>query len=148
MKGLYYNHMAPKIAYTFAENKALTFLFNLGRVLTLHPPLRQGQFQSLMTMKQLTYGDSFAQLISGYSNPLVSNVVKALHSIPEFLPPLKRAFRRSSWTGNVPERVHTAVAVFPVYCEMLPEPVKFFFAKLEAKYVALIAIYGKIGKAL
>lgn len=46
--------------------------------------------------------------------------------------------------GDVPERVHTAVVVFPVYCEMLPKPVKFFFAKLEAKYVALIATYGKI----
>lgn len=106
MKGLYYNHMAPKIAYTFAENKWLTALFNMGRVLTLHALLRQGQFQTLMTMRQLAYGDSFAQRISGYSNPLVSNVVKALHSVPEFLPPLKRAISRSSWTGRVPAFVH------------------------------------------
>ncbi len=106
MKGLYYNHMAPRIAYKFAESRGLTFLFNLGRVLTFHPPLKQGQFQTLMTMKQLAYGDSLVQRLSGYSNPLVSNIVKALHSVPEFLPPLKRAICRSSWTGNVPAFVH------------------------------------------
>lgn len=39
---------------------------------------------------------------------------------------------------------HAAVVVFPVYCEMLPKPVKDFLAELDAKYVVLIATYGKI----
>ena len=38
----------------------------------------------------------------------------------------------------------TAVVVFPVYCQNIPKPVKRFLKGLEAKYVALIATYGKI----
>lgn len=106
MLGLYYNHMAPKIAYSFAQNRVLTFLMNVGRILSLHPPLKQGQFQTLMTMKQLAYGDNPIKKYSGYSNELVSNVVEAIHTLPELLPPFKKAIRRSSWTGNVPAFVH------------------------------------------
>lgn len=106
MLGLYYNHIAPPLAYSFADNKLLTLLFNIGRILTLHPPLRQGQFQTLMTMKQLAYGDSPVKKLSGYENELVSNIVEAIHAVPELLPPLKRSIRRSSWSGNVPAFVH------------------------------------------
>ena len=38
----------------------------------------------------------------------------------------------------------TAVVVFPVYCQNIPKPVKRFLKGLEAKYVVLIATYGKI----
>ena len=106
MLGLYYNHMAPLIAYSFAENRFLTFLMNVGRVLTLHPPLKQGQFQTLMTMKQLAYGDNLIKRLSGYTNELVSNIVDAIHAVPELLPPFKKCIRRSSWTGNVPAFIH------------------------------------------
>lgn len=106
MLGLYYNHIAPPIAYTFAENRLLTFLMNVGRVLTLRPPLKQGQFQTLMTMKQLAYGDNPIKRISGYTNELVSNIVSAIHAVPELLPPFKRSIRRSSRTGNVPAFIH------------------------------------------
>ena len=106
MLGLYYNHMAPKIAYSFAENRFLTFLMNVGRVLTLHPPLKQGQFQTLMTMKQLAYGDNPFKRLSGYTNELVSNVVEAIHAVPELLPTFKKCIRHSSWTGNVPAFIH------------------------------------------
>lgn len=100
--GLYYNRMAPKFAYSFAENHALGSLINIGRILTLRPPLKKGQFQSLMTMKQLAYGDNPFKTLSGYSNPLVSNVVTAIHEVPELLPPLKKAICSSSRSGNIP----------------------------------------------
>lgn len=106
MLGLYYNHIAPKIAYTFSKNRFLTFFLNLGRILTLHPPLKQGQFQTLMTMKQLAYGDNPIKRLSGYENELVSNVVKAIHAVPEILTPFKKSIRRSSWSGNVPAFIH------------------------------------------
>ena len=106
MLGLYYNHIAPKIAYTFAKNRTLTFLYNVGRILTLHPPLRQGQIQALMTMKQLAYGDSFIKKHSGFLGDPVTGVVEAIHEVPSLLPPLKRAIRRSSRTGHVPAFVH------------------------------------------
>lgn len=106
MLGLYYNHMAPKAAYTFADNKALNLLQNVGRVLTLHPPFRRGQFQALVTMKQLAYGDNPIKKIAGYNNSLVSDVVDAIHRVPNLLLPLKRSIRSSSRSGNIPAFVH------------------------------------------
>jgi len=106
MLGLYYNHIAPPIAYSFAKNRFLTFLMNMGRLLMLHPPLKQGQFQTLMTMKQLAYGDSFIKKLSGYESKLITNIVEAIHTVPQLLNPLKRSIRRSSWSGNVPAFIH------------------------------------------
>lgn len=104
--GLYFNHMAPKIAYSFSENKVLcallNTLLNIGRILTLRPPLKKGQFHTLVTMKQLAYGDSKLKRATGYSNQLVSNVCEAIQEVPEMLKPLKRAIRISSRTGNIP----------------------------------------------
>lgn len=100
--GLYYNHMAPKMAYSFGNNKGLNLLINIGRILTLHPPLRKGQFHTLATMKQLAYGDNPLKNFFGYSNSLVSNVVAAIKTVPQIVKPLKRAIRASSWSGNIP----------------------------------------------
>lgn len=100
--GLYYNHMAPKIAYTFWKNKTLGLLLNIGRVLTFHPPLKKGQLHTLATMKQLAYGDNPIKNWSGYSNKLVSNVVEAIKEVPIITKPLKKAIRLSSWSGNIP----------------------------------------------
>ena len=102
MLGLYFNHMAPKVDYTFPENKGLNFLLNVGRVLTLHPPLKKGQFHTLATMKQLAYGDSKIKNMAGYSNQLVYNVCEAIKEVPNILKPLKKAIRSSSWSGNIP----------------------------------------------
>jgi hypothetical protein len=106
MLGLYYNHMAPPIAYMFAGNRLLTFIMNVSRVLTLRPPLKQGQFQTLMTMKQLAYGDHPVKKLSGYESELVTNIVEAIRAVPELLPPFKRSIRHSSRTGNIPAFVH------------------------------------------
>ncbi len=102
MLGLYYNHMAPKISYTFGDNKLMNALFSIGRILTFRPPLKRGQFHTLATMKQLAFGDSFLKKISGYDNELDSNVVSAIKQVPEILKPLKHAIRVSSFTGNKP----------------------------------------------
>jgi len=106
MLGLYYNGMAPKIAYAFPDNKPLQLLFNAGRLITLRPPLKRGQFHTLVTMKQLAYGDSRIKNLFGYRNELVANIVSAIHEVPEFLPPLRRSIRYSSRTGNIPAFVH------------------------------------------
>ena len=100
--GLYYNHMAPKLAYTFDGNGFLKFLLNVGRVLTLRPPYRKGQFHAIATMKQLAYGDSPFKKIAGYENKLVSNAVESIHQIPAIVKPLRRAIRASSWRGTIP----------------------------------------------
>ena len=102
MLGLYYNHIAPQIAYSFPNNKILNFLVNVGRILTLHPPLKSGQFHTLTTMKQLAYGNSWLLKFSKYHNELVSNVTTAIHTVPNIVKPLKRAIRSSSWSGQIP----------------------------------------------
>lgn len=103
--GLYYNHMAPKLAYSFPRNTFLHVLYNVGRVLTLRPPLKGGQIQSLLTMRQLAFGNPLVKL-SGYENELLANVTAAIQEVPEFLPPLRRSVRASSRTGRVPAFVH------------------------------------------
>ena len=100
--GLYYNHMAPKLAYTFPDNRFLNFLLNTGRVLTLRPPLKRGQFHTLTTMRKLAYGGGKLQDLAGYRNELVDNVVEAIQEVPHLVEPLRRSIRRSSRTGNIP----------------------------------------------
>lgn len=103
--GLYYNHIAPKFAYKFWHNKFLNGLINFERIVTLRPPLKCGQFHTIATMKQLAYGDNALKKMSGYTNELVSNVVTAIHQVPHIVTPLKKAIRRSSWSGNIPRFV-------------------------------------------
>lgn len=106
MLGLYYNHMAPKIAYKLADSPLLTLAINIGRILSFKHPLKRGQFHALATMKQLAYGDSLLKKMSGYKNELVSNVVKALQEVPEYLRPLKAALKYSDRRGKIPAFVH------------------------------------------
>ncbi|MDE6597519.1 MAG: hypothetical protein K2K60_02650 [Clostridia bacterium] len=102
MAGLHFNGMAPKIAYKFPDSKFLNFAINLGRILTLRPPLKRGQFHTLATMKQLAYGRAKIVKLAGYENELVDNVTSAIHTVPKILPAFKAAIRKSSWSGNIP----------------------------------------------
>ncbi|MDE6586023.1 MAG: hypothetical protein K2K80_05025, partial [Clostridia bacterium] len=102
MAGLYYNGMAPEIAYKFWQSRFLNFCVNLGRILTLRPPLKRGQFHTLTTMSQLSNGTKKIVKLVGYENELVENVTKAIHTVPEIVKPLKRSLRFSSMTGRIP----------------------------------------------
>lgn len=102
MTGLFYNNMAPKIVYKFPESKFLNFAFNLVRILTLHPPMRRGQFHTLTTVKQLAYGTKKIVKLFGYKNELLENVTTAIHEVPQMLKPLKKSIRKSSWSVNIP----------------------------------------------
>lgn len=100
--GLYYNRMAPPIAYSFSKNSFLNLVINVGRVLTLHPPLKSGQFHTLITMKQLAYGSVSLLKVSDYRNELISNVTTAIHEVPDMVTLLKKSIRSSSRTGRIP----------------------------------------------
>ena len=82
--GLYFNHMAPQLAYTFWKNKALNGLLNVGRLLTLHPPLKKGQFHTLTTMKQLAYGDSKIKNMRAIPTCLSATYVKQSRNVQAF----------------------------------------------------------------
>ncbi len=100
--GLYYNGMAPRIAYSRTASGLLNFCANLGRIFTLRPPLKLGQLHTLATMKQLAFGDSPIKKLSGYENELVSNVTKAIHTVPSLTDPLRKSIKSSSRSGSIP----------------------------------------------
>lgn len=106
MLGLYYNHMAPEFVYGIGENKFVSVLVNICRIITLRPPLKKGQLQTLLSMRQLTKKKSAVMNLFGYYNPLVSNIVEAIYEVPELLLPFKKAIKLSSRTGNIPAFVH------------------------------------------
>lgn len=106
MIGLYYNNMAPKLSYEFANNRFLNFMINLGRVITIHPPYKKGQFQTMLTMKELAGMNKFVKKFVKYNNPLVESIVASASLIPNIAMPLKKAIKQSSRKGNIPAFIH------------------------------------------
>ena len=106
MLGIYYNRLTPKAGYNLRYHRLLNVLISVGRVLTLRKPLKLGQMHTLMTMRQLAYGDSKIKTWAGYNSELVTHVSDALRSLPSMVKPLRRAIRRSNWSGNIPRLVH------------------------------------------
>ena len=106
IKNLFYNNMAPPIAYKYHQSKTLKFLLNVMRIMTLRKPFKPGQFETLTTMKQLTRPKTFLRKFVKYRNELLENVCLAIQEVPDLLKPLKRAIRYSSRTGNIPAFIH------------------------------------------
>lgn len=106
MMNLYFNHFAPPIAFKDRPRKMVYSIYNIFRILTLRKPLRSGQLESILTMKQLAYGDSFFKRISGYQNQLITHVSTSLFESKEILKPLKKAIFRSNISGNIPAMLH------------------------------------------
>lgn len=106
MLNLYYNHLAPKIAFNPFIHQLLNFFVNIGRVLTLRKPFRNGQFHALATMKQLAYGDSLFKRLSGYNNSLVTHVSESIRELDYLLGPFRKAIKESNKLGTVPAFVH------------------------------------------
>jgi hypothetical protein len=102
MLNLYYNHLAPKVAYREKSHRMMETAYNVLRLLTLRKPYKKGQLQAHLTMRQLAYGDPLIKRISGYQNDLVKHVTEAIREVPEMLLPLKRAMRRA----HTPAFVH------------------------------------------
>ena len=106
MLNLYYNHLAPKIAFNQRSHKILNGFINVLRILTFRKPLRLGQFHTLSTMRQLAHGDSYIKKIAGYNNSLVTHVIESIREAQHLLLPLKKAIKYSSRTGRIPAFVH------------------------------------------
>lgn len=106
MKALYFNGLAPKMSYKFQDKKILYFLYNILRVLTLKKPIKKGQLEMLMLIKQLAYGDHFVKKLAGYENETVSNVCTAMDEIDNLKRILKKNIRLSNRRGNIPALVH------------------------------------------
>ena len=106
IKKLFYNNMAPPIAYRYHQSKVLKALLYIGRILTLRKPFKPGQFETLTTMKQLNKPKTVLRKFVRYRNELLENVCLAIQEVPALLKPLKRAIRYSSRTGHILAFVH------------------------------------------
>ncbi len=141
MKNLYYNHVAPKMAFDPKVHRALLVGINLLRCLTLRRPLRQGQVHALFAMRELAGGRNLIKRLSGYENTLVEHVKTALRSAPNLLKPFKKAIRRSAFTGRVPAFVHvdfndvskTGRYVWSEIKEMIKEEAGWIEPKMSSK---------------
>jgi len=106
MIGIYYNRLTPKQGYDIRYHKLLNVLMSIPRVLTLRKPLKLGQMHTIMTMRQLAYGDSWIKTLAGYKSELITNVSDSLRSVDSMVKPLRRAIRISNFSGNIPRLVH------------------------------------------
>ena len=110
MLNLYFNRFAPPLAFSERVHKRLLMLTNVFRVLTLRPPLKSGQMQSLVTMKQLAYGDPWFKRWSSYDHEVLQHILASFDTVPHLLTPLKRAIKKASRSGKVPAFVHIDMA--------------------------------------
>ncbi len=106
MKNLLYNGMAPKIAFNYAESKALNLLLNIPRVLTMKKPYRKGQLQMNAAVSQLVYGDNPVKKLSGYRNTMIENYRTALDDVPELCASAARGLRKCRRNAQLPALVH------------------------------------------
>ncbi len=56
---------------------------------------------------------------------------------------LRLAVTEIRWEMEIRE-TDTAIVVFPVYCQNIPEPVRAVLPRLRAKHVVLVAAYGRM----
>jgi hypothetical protein len=106
MSGLYYNRVGPKIAYLYRKYKVFGIILNIGRLCILKKPLRSGQREMLLLVKQLAYGDHFVKKISGFKNQLISNVFEAMDCVPNMKITLRNAIERSDRMARMPSLIH------------------------------------------
>ena len=106
MTALYYNNMAPKIAYNFSKNPFLLSMINVGRVLTLKKPVKSGQFALTMMIRQLLFGQNILMKLSNYQNQLMTNICTAMDEIPNLKNSLKSIYRYSNRRAKMPSLVH------------------------------------------
>lgn len=110
MLNLYFNRFAPPLAFSERVHKRLLMLTNVFRVLTLRPPLKSGQMQSLVTMKQLAYGDPWFKRWSSYDHEILKDILASFDTVPHLVKPLKGAIKKASRSGKVPAFVHIDMA--------------------------------------
>lgn len=106
MMQLYFNRFAPKMTYNPKVRNALKRVMNVGRVLTLRKPLKKGQMETLLMMRQLAFGDPWFKRFSSYKHEILHDILAAIDTLSSFKKPLKRAVRHASKKAAVPAFVH------------------------------------------
>lgn len=101
VKNLYFNHLAPKIAFKYYNSKAIKFAINVGRLAMLKAPINMAQFAFVKVMRQLCVKPNIFAKIAGYENAEIINVCKALDKLPQLKSSLKRQINYSDRHGKI-----------------------------------------------
>lgn len=101
-KNMLYNGFIPLNIYKLSNSKTLHGLINIGRIITLRPPFKNGQLQTITYLKQITYGNKTLKKVLGYNNEMVQNLYDTFNVVPEILNPLKKTIRISGRNGRIP----------------------------------------------
>lgn len=105
IKNLYYNKLAPKIAYSYHNSKILNGLYNVGRVLTLKAPINFAQVGYISAVHALL-SDSVIKDGLSKNAKMVRNIRVALREIDGFTSTLKSIAKRVDRRGKLPQFVH------------------------------------------
>ena len=103
---LLYNGMAPPLAFRPWAQALARWGANLLRLLTLRPPLRRGQLELYLTVRQLAFGPHPLLKLIRYRNELVEHTCEGLAQAPALMAPFRGAVRRAGRTGRLPALVH------------------------------------------
>lgn len=104
-KNFIYNRMAPPFYYQPWIQVLARFGFNLGRVLTLRPPMGPGEVECYMMMRQylMPPGGKKRGLLH---NEMMDNIAAALAQAPALLAPFRETVERAGRKGGLPNLVH------------------------------------------
>lgn len=102
LKNLYFNGIAPKIAFKYHKSKTLSCLNNIGRVLLFKKPVNLAQMGYLSVLKEFIYGENFFKKKFSIPVPNVNNVNIAVNSIQGLKSSLNKELHKVDRSGKIP----------------------------------------------
>lgn len=105
-KNMVINGFVSPFICNLANSKLLKTALNLFRVLTLRPPYKNGQLQTVTYLKQLVHGNKWAQKILGYHNEMAEHLTTIFRSVPAITQPLAATLKKIDRSGNIPVLVN------------------------------------------
>lgn len=106
VRNLYFNNIAPRIAFSYHKSRALETLLNCGRALCLKRPVDFAQYAYLCAVRNLVCRPGLMHKAASRSFGAIGNIRAALGEIDGFQAAMRRAVRRADRAGRMPRLVH------------------------------------------
>ncbi|MEG2414285.1 MAG: hypothetical protein RSB61_06510, partial [Clostridia bacterium] len=106
VKNLYFNNIAPKIAFSYHKIKILAPLINFARIVMFKKPITLAQFNYLATVKQLVFGENNFKKMFSTPYAALDNIEIAIDEIVGLKSSLKSAIRLADRHGKLPRFIH------------------------------------------
>lgn len=100
IKNLYFNNIAPAIAFKYHYSKTISGLLKLYRLLTFKKPVTIAQYSYLMVIKQLINGDNFIKRKFSNKFQSLNNINIALDEMKGLKPMLRHAVHMADRSGS------------------------------------------------